>query len=188
MKWAKSRKSKKSRQLLGVGRARRRGGASASSATIRGEADPTWWTCSSALGRPAMKGARLTPRSVAETSARPSGRRSPAACSPSTTSPSTQHRRGRVHAGSREAASWRRRPSPRRPCPRCRADVGLGRARLDGQVDQVVGVGEGAGSRRAGCRRAGRGRPWRPRDRTRRGPPRRRWRPRASSRRCARGS
>ncbi len=30
----------------------------ASSETIRGDAEPTWWTWSSAFGRPAMKSAR----------------------------------------------------------------------------------------------------------------------------------
>ncbi len=34
------------------------GWRSASSATIRGDAEPTWWTCSSAFGIRAMKAAR----------------------------------------------------------------------------------------------------------------------------------
>src|SRR4249919_3224985 len=39
----------------------------ASSETMAGDAEPTWWTCSSTLGRPAMKaerGATLTPLSL----------------------------------------------------------------------------------------------------------------------------
>src|SRR3954468_12491616 len=63
MKWAKSRNSKKlrsaSRSLGTVPGCR-----SASSETIRGDAEPTWWTCSSALGRRAMKSDRLIRRSL----------------------------------------------------------------------------------------------------------------------------
>src|ERR671910_3400620 len=54
MKCGKSSKTKKSRSASGsLGTVP--GCRAASSATIRGEADPTWCTCSSALGRPAMK-------------------------------------------------------------------------------------------------------------------------------------
>ena len=56
MKCAKSRNSKNSRSSSGsLGTVP--GCRSASSLTIRGDAEPTWWTCSSALGRPAMKAA-----------------------------------------------------------------------------------------------------------------------------------
>src|SRR4051794_27205048 len=63
MKCAKSRNSKNLRSAsgsLGTGP----GCRSASSETIRGEAEPTWWTCSSALGSPVMKSARVTHRSL----------------------------------------------------------------------------------------------------------------------------
>src|SRR4051794_30572206 len=54
MKCAKSRNSKKSRRASGsLGTVP--GCRSASSLTMRGEAEPTWCTCSSALGSPAMK-------------------------------------------------------------------------------------------------------------------------------------
>ena len=54
MKCAKSRNSKNSRSSSGsLGTVP--GWRAASSATIRGEAEPTWWTCSSALGRPPTK-------------------------------------------------------------------------------------------------------------------------------------
>ena len=57
MKWAKSSKTKKSARAFGsLGTTP--GCRSASWATIRGDADPTWWTCSSALGRPATKDVR----------------------------------------------------------------------------------------------------------------------------------
>src|SRR6478735_12173028 len=67
MKCAKSRNSKNFRSASGsFGTVP--GCRSASSETIRGEADPTWWTWSSALGRPAMKpvreSARVTHRSL----------------------------------------------------------------------------------------------------------------------------
>ena len=66
MKWAKSRKVKNSRSASRSDGTPAAGWRAASSETIRGDADPTWWTCSSALGRPAMKDWRLTPRSVPE--------------------------------------------------------------------------------------------------------------------------
>src|SRR6478735_7998124 len=54
MKCAKSRNSKNSRSASGsLGTVP--GWRSASSETIRGEAEPTWWTWSSALGRREMK-------------------------------------------------------------------------------------------------------------------------------------
>src|SRR6478609_9473257 len=54
MKWPKSRKAKNSASSSGsLGTTP--GCREASSETIRGEADPTWCTCSSALGRRAMK-------------------------------------------------------------------------------------------------------------------------------------
>ena len=67
MKCGKSSKTKKSRSASGsLGTVP--GCRAASSATIRGEAEPTWWTCSSALGRPAMKsitGSSCQPRELA---------------------------------------------------------------------------------------------------------------------------
>src|SRR3954452_8336549 len=56
MKWPKSRNSKKRRSSSGS-LGTEPGCRSASSETIRGEAEPTWCTCSSALGRWAMKSA-----------------------------------------------------------------------------------------------------------------------------------
>src|SRR3546814_95914 len=57
MKCAKSRKAKKSFNSSGsLGTVP--GCLSAKVLTIRGEAEPTWCTCSSALGRPAMKADR----------------------------------------------------------------------------------------------------------------------------------
>ena len=64
MKWAKSRKVKNSLSPSRSEGTPAPGWRAASSETIRGDADPTWWTCSSAFGRPAMKFWRLTPRSV----------------------------------------------------------------------------------------------------------------------------
>src|SRR3954447_2414793 len=53
MKCAKSRNSKNAARASGsLGTTP--GWRSASSATARGDAEPTWWTCSSALGSPAM--------------------------------------------------------------------------------------------------------------------------------------
>src|ERR687893_2306351 len=54
MKCGKSSKTKKSRSASGSS-GTVPGCRAASSATIRGDAEPTWCTCSSALGRPAMK-------------------------------------------------------------------------------------------------------------------------------------
>src|SRR3954464_5582516 len=55
MKWRKSRNAKKSASAAGsAGTSVRPSCRAASSATIRGEAEPTWCTCSSTLGRPAM--------------------------------------------------------------------------------------------------------------------------------------
>src|SRR3954468_9042893 len=63
MKCAKSRNAKKSRSRSGsLGTVP--GWRSASSLTIRGEAEPTWCTCSSALGRPATNEASGEPRVV----------------------------------------------------------------------------------------------------------------------------
>ncbi len=55
MKCAKSVNVKKSARASGSVGTLESGWRAASSATIRGEAEPTWWTCSSALGSPAMK-------------------------------------------------------------------------------------------------------------------------------------
>lgn len=55
MKCAKSVKVKYSASAAGsTGTFDRPRWRAASSATTRGEAEPTWWTCSSALGIPAM--------------------------------------------------------------------------------------------------------------------------------------
>jgi hypothetical protein len=59
MKCAKSRKAKNSRSLSGSA-GTTPGWRAASSLTIRGLAEPTWWTWSSALGSPAMKSVRVT--------------------------------------------------------------------------------------------------------------------------------
>src|SRR4051794_4315591 len=59
MKCAKSLKTKYSASASGsAGTGEVPACRAASSATIRGDADPTWWTCSSAFGRPAMKAVR----------------------------------------------------------------------------------------------------------------------------------
>lgn len=58
MKCPKSVKVKKSAIASGSVGTLESGWWAASSATMRGEADPTWWTWSSALGSPAMKGCR----------------------------------------------------------------------------------------------------------------------------------
>ena len=159
------------------------GWRAASSETIRGDADPTWWTCSSALGRPAMKCWRLTPaqcrRGAVSCPARPSLPRSSAdgralvTCSPLTKTvgvqltPAFGRRRAaavtqRLERHVLDAGGVRRPRSrrPRRRGPPGRPCSGTGPART------------------AGCRRAGRGRPWPPRDPTRRAPRRTRWRPR----------
>ena len=54
MKCAKSRKVKYSASWAGSSGTPASGCRPARSATIRGDAEPTWWTCSSALGRSAM--------------------------------------------------------------------------------------------------------------------------------------
>ena len=192
MKWAKSRKVKNSlspSRSLGTPAS---GWRAASSETIRGDADPTWWTCSSALGRPAMKGWRLTPRSVVSPGVSRPNRPSPRRCRrcvwPSTSLAVDEDRRGGVDAGLGGGVVGRVDPALERHVLDPGTYVGLGRAGLDGQVDEVVGVGERARTPTAGCRRAGRGTPWPPRDRTRRARRRTRWRTRASSRRSARGT
>jgi hypothetical protein len=53
MNFAKSVKVKYSASSAGSAGTGDSGCRAASSATIRGDADPTWWTCSSAFGRPA---------------------------------------------------------------------------------------------------------------------------------------
>src|SRR5688572_18901176 len=56
MKWAKSVKVKYDASRSGsAGTGEVPSCLAASSATIRGDADPTWWTCSSAFGSPATK-------------------------------------------------------------------------------------------------------------------------------------
>lgn len=56
MKCAKSVKVKYSARASGSVGTFESGCREASSATMRGDAEPTWWTWSSALGSPAMKG------------------------------------------------------------------------------------------------------------------------------------
>ena len=59
MKWAKSRKSKYAASAsTSVGTGVSPACRAASSAAMRGETEPTWCTCSSALGRPAMNRVR----------------------------------------------------------------------------------------------------------------------------------
>ena len=58
MKCAKSVNVKKRTSASGSRGTGLSGCRPASSATIRGDADPTWCTCSSALGRPATKARR----------------------------------------------------------------------------------------------------------------------------------
>src|SRR4051812_3461758 len=59
MKWPKSRKAKKSASAAGsAGTGVSPSWRAASSATIRGDAEPTWCTCSSAFGSPAMNEVR----------------------------------------------------------------------------------------------------------------------------------
>ncbi len=53
MKWAKSLNLKYSASKAGSVGTGDSGCRAASSATIRGDADPTWWTCNSAFGNPA---------------------------------------------------------------------------------------------------------------------------------------
>src|SRR5215218_8353193 len=59
MNFAKSVKVKYRASASGSAGTGDPGCRAASSATIRGDADPTWWTCSSALGRPA-RNSRVT--------------------------------------------------------------------------------------------------------------------------------
>src|ERR671912_1802034 len=141
MKWAKSRKVKKSRSASRSDGTPAAGWRAASSETIRGDADPTWWTWSSALGRPAMKDGRLTPRSVPE----------------QTSAAGADHRlrdlghglaldllavdedrRGGVHAVVGGGVAGRLDPALEGHVLDAGTYVALGRAGLDSEVDQVV--------------------------------------------------
>src|SRR5918993_2965371 len=141
MKWAKSRKVKNSRSSARSRGTPASGWRAASSETIRGDADPTWWTCSSALGRPVMKSWRLTPRSV------------PAGVSAARTDhgggdvgerlaldllPVHEDRRRRVDALLRRRLSGRLDPALEGHVLDPRAYVRLGRAGLDGPLDELV--------------------------------------------------
>src|SRR6478736_5989904 len=147
MKWAKSRNVKNFRSSSRSDGTPAAGWRAASSETIRGDADPTWWTCSSALGRPVMKDWRLTPRSVPE----------------ETSAPGADHRlrdlghglaldllavdvdrRGGVDAGLGGSVARGVDPPLERHVLDAGTDVGLGRAGLDGPLDQLVAVGERA--------------------------------------------
>ena len=120
----------------------------ASSATIRGEAEPTWWTCSSALGRPAMKSAEAhaaqSVSAAADDGSAPSSSSSPAVAVEQLAV--DQDRRGAVDAGLRRRLGGR---VPTQSLERQVLDAGRGRRprrrRLDGQVDQLVVVGERSG-------------------------------------------
>ena len=125
------------------------GWRAASSETIRGDADPTWCTWISALGRPATKDVRGSrPGSVSGRRARPLGRSATsAACDqpsmvcPSTCSPSTSTVGVRVDPVLGRRVGGRVDPLLERQVLDARAHGGLGRAGLDGQVDQLVVVG-----------------------------------------------
>src|ERR671912_117675 len=127
MKWAKSRKVKNSRSSARSLGTPASGWRAASSETIRGDADPTWWTCSSALGRPAMKDWRLTPGSVPEA---PSAARA-------------EHPRGDVVDGQALSLDDLSVDEHRRGG----VDVGIGPG-LARPLDELVAVGEGARLRR----------------------------------------
>ncbi len=163
MKCAKSRNSKNSRSCVRVARHRRPGGARPARDDDPGEAEPTWWTCSSALGRPAMNvveghagdcavGMRLAGRELLEPVGQVLDR------APVERLAVDEHRRRAVaprpsrrtsgprakNAGVRRARA-RRAPSgrSRRPCRRQRPqrrDAGLVRGLLGGLVlvEQVV--------------------------------------------------
>src|SRR6478672_11674177 len=141
MKWAKSRNVKnclRSSRSLGTPAS---GWRAASSETIRGDADPTWCTCSSALGRPAMKDWRLTPGSVsADHLLGDIGDREPVALD---LLPVDEHRRGRVDPRLGRRVLGGGDPALELHVLDAGAYVGLGGACLHGQVDEVVLAREG---------------------------------------------
>src|SRR6478609_4156928 len=147
MKWAKSRKVKNSRSASRSDGTPAAGWRAASSETIRRDADPTWWTCSSALGRPAMKDWRLTPRSVPEgTSAARADHRLRDlghGLGLDRLAVDEDRRRG-VDAGLGGGVARGVDPALERHVLDAGTDVGLGRAGLDGPLDQLVAVGERA--------------------------------------------
>src|SRR6478609_8414740 len=136
MKWAKSRKVKNSRSASRSDGTPAAGWRAASSETIRGDADPTWCTCSSALGRPAMKDWRLTPGSVsADHLLGDIGDREPVALDLLAVD---EDRRGRVDPGLGRRVLGGVEPALELHVLDAGAYVGLGRPRLHGQVDEVV--------------------------------------------------
>src|SRR6478609_5528458 len=145
MKWAKSRKVKNSRSASRSDGTPAAGWRAASSETIRGDADPTWWTCNSALGRPAMKDWRLTPGSVPEeTSAAGADHRlrdlgDGLALDRLAVD---EHRGGGVDAGLGGGVARGVDPPLERHVLDAGTYVGLGRAGLDGPRDQLVLVRE----------------------------------------------
>ena len=108
MKCAKSVKVKKRASASGSCGTGLSGWRPASSATIRGDADPTWCTCSSALGRPATKALR---------SGRGGARRCSWPVSVPDAGPPTAARR--LRAGTR----WRGGPRPGRQDRMTRPDL-----------------------------------------------------------------
>src|SRR6478752_6162627 len=149
MKCAKSRNSKNLRSASGsLGTVP--GWRSASSETIRGDADPTWWTWSSALGSPAMKPAReesagVTHRSlslelldqvVGEVLDRATVLEDRTV---------EQHRRRALHPGVRGRLGRLHHPGVALVALDRAADVGLGRPGLDGQVRELGALREGTG-------------------------------------------
>src|SRR5690349_729453 len=152
MKWAKSRNVKNSRSASRSDGTPAAGWRAASSETIRGDADPTWWTCSSALGRPAMKDWRLTPRSV-------SGRVRPAGAGEHLGGDLVhrlaldllavdEHRRGGVHAGLGRGVTGGLDPALEGHVLDAGPDRVLVGPGLDGPLDQLVAVGERSRLRR----------------------------------------
>src|SRR5690349_2926490 len=146
MKWAKSRNVKNSRSASRSDGTPAAGWRAASSETIRGDADPTWWTCSSALGRPAMKDWRLTPRSV-------SGAARSAGAGEHLGGDLVhrlaldllavdEHRRGGVHAGLRRGVTGRVDPALEGHVLDAGPYGALVGAGLHGPLDQLVAVGE----------------------------------------------
>src|SRR6478735_6519757 len=149
MKCAKSRNSKNLRSASGsLGTVP--GWRSASSETIRGDADPTWWTWSSGLGSPAMKPAReesagVTHRSlslelldqvVGEVLDRATVLEDRTV---------EQHRRRALHPGVRGRLGRLHHPGVALVALDRAADVGLGRPGLDGQVRELGALREGTG-------------------------------------------
>ena len=99
-------------QQLRVGRHPAAGCRAASSATMRGEAEPTWCTCSSALGSPAMKSVRSGAAVTGRVSHRHRRGRSPVT---DRRARSPGSRRSRPRSAGTRRPPRRRRPDGRRP-------------------------------------------------------------------------